>query len=117
MYREETPQAKLRNQLTPIYSLADMVLRIHDLPTTMIVDTAKQAFENKERINQLLTEIDNLNSVDISKVFSDHKFNLDVCLSYRHDFGLLQKIERDQIAFECKQWMIAIINNLPNYQK
>ena len=41
----------------------------------------------------------------------DNKFIINVCLSYRHDFGLLNKEEQDRIMFECKEWMRAIKNN------
>ena len=36
-----------------------------------------------------------------------------VCLSYRHDFGLLSEDEQNKVRFECKEWMRAIKNNEP----
>ena len=48
---------------------------------------------------------------NIFECFSDEKFIINVCFSYRHDFGLLQKDEQDTLIFECKEWMRAIINN------
>lgn len=30
-------------------------------------------------------------------------FVTNVCLSYRHDFGLLDKEEQEKIMFECKE--------------
>lgn len=47
----------------------------------------------------------------IFECFSDEKFIFNVCLSYRHDFGLLPKEEQDTLIFECKEWMRAIKNN------
>ena len=34
-----------------------------------------------------------------------------VCLSYRHDFGLLNQKEQDQLRFELREWIRAIENN------
>ena len=46
-----------------------------------------------------------------NNLFSDDKFIGNVCLSYRHDFGLMSKDEKDKLIFECKEWMRAIKNN------
>jgi len=48
---------------------------------------------------------------EIVTVFKDSKYILNVCLSYRHDFGLLPEDEQKKIMFECKEWMRAITNN------
>ena len=34
-----------------------------------------------------------------------------ICFSYRHDYGLLDKEERDEIRFQAKQWYLAMKNN------
>jgi len=44
---------------------------------------------------------------------NDDKFINNVCLSYRHDFGLLSEKEQNHIKFELKEWFRAINNNLP----
>ena len=70
-YSQETPQAKLRNQLTPLYGLASMVMMKNDSDDPVvkhemeliILDTAKQAIENKKRIDELLIEIDSLDAL------------------------------------------------------
>ncbi len=49
----------------------------------------------------------------VSNRFSDPKFIDNVCLSYRHDFGLLNEDEQNKVRFECKEWMRAIKNNEP----
>ena len=46
--------------------------------------------------------------------FSDEVFIINVCLSFRHDYGLMEVNERNQLQFECKEWMRAIINNWQN---
>lgn len=60
-HEEETPEAKLRNQLTPLYSLADIAIHLKEKPELIdiVVDVATQAIKNQERINQLLIEIEN----------------------------------------------------------
>lgn len=49
----------------------------------------------------------------VSNRFSDPKFINNVCLSYRHDFGLLSEDEQNKVRLECKEWMRAIKNNEP----
>ena len=34
-----------------------------------------------------------------------------ICLSYRHDFGLLSHKEQENLKFEAKEWARAIYNN------
>jgi hypothetical protein len=34
-----------------------------------------------------------------------------ICLSYRHDYGLLTAEEQHTLQFECKEWARAIYNN------
>jgi len=46
----------------------------------------------------------------------DERFNSDVfidnvCLSYRHDFGLMAKQDKQKLRFECKEWIRGIRNN------
>lgn len=41
---------------------------------------------------------------------TDH-FYENVCLSYRHDFGLLSQEEKEKLMYECKEWFRAIRNN------
>lgn len=79
----------------------------------------------KAKMLEILTEIQNgtkspeiaqnelLDLFDVSKRYLDDKFKANVCLSYRHDFGLMSKDEQDMLMFEAKEWMRAIINNLP----
>lgn len=51
----------------------------------------------------------------VSNRFSDPKFIDHVCISYRHDFGLLDKQEKEKVRVECKEWMRAIKNNVQVY--
>jgi hypothetical protein len=41
-----------------------------------------------------------------NEIFIDH-----VCLSFRHDFGLLTDKERKSLRFVCREWFRAIINS------
>jgi hypothetical protein len=43
--------------------------------------------------------------------FNSDTFIDNVCLSYRHDFGLMAEQDRQRLRFECKEWMRAISNN------
>lgn len=66
----ETLEAKLRNQLSPIYGLADMILLIDEKPEMkqLIIEQAKQAVKNKDVIDLLLVEIEakTLSKPDVS---------------------------------------------------
>ena len=66
----ETLEAKLRNQLTPIYGLADMILALDKNPDLMpiVVGTAKQVDVNKKKIEQILCAIELKNSNFIGEV-------------------------------------------------
>lgn len=48
---------------------------------------------------------------DMIRHFASDKFIDNVCLSYRHDFGLMTEQDRQKLRFECKEWMRAIQNN------
>ncbi len=47
----------------------------------------------------------------VSSRFNSDTFIDNVCLSYRHDFGLMAEQDRQMLRFECKEWMRAISNN------
>lgn len=65
----ETLEAKLRNQLSPIYGLVDMILLMEKNPEIkeLIIEQAKQALDNKDKIDFLLTSIEakTLNKPDV----------------------------------------------------
>lgn len=42
------------------------------------------------------------------------KYVDNICLSYRHDFGLMDADEKYKYRFKCREWMRAINNNPPN---
>lgn len=56
----ETLEAKLRNRLSPLYSLVDMILLMEKKPEIkeLLIEQAKQAVVNKEVINLLLVGIE-----------------------------------------------------------
>ena len=61
----ETTTDKLRNALSPIYGLAQMVLLIEESKGSynpkvieLIINTAKQTIKNKSRIDKLLIKLE-----------------------------------------------------------
>lgn len=36
----------------------------------------------------------------------------DMCMFYRHDYGLLSKEEQDDLRFDAKKWAIALVKSL-----
>lgn len=69
----ETPIAKLRNQLSPYYSLPDMILLMDEKPEmkALLIEQAKRAKATNERILELLTEIEGHQSSE--KEFTDER--------------------------------------------
>lgn len=57
--------------------------------------------------NQLLTSQNGSEDLLKNKTFLNN-----ICLSYRHDFGLLSPEERDSLLFDAKEWLRAILNNI-----
>lgn len=70
-------------------------LRIDDQATRYAVYRAMEKFFDRK----------------LKDMFSDENFIDNVCLSYRHDFGLLAEQDKQRIRFECGEWMRAIENN------
>ena len=47
----------------------------------------------------------------LEKLFSDEFFIDDVCLSVRHDFGLMNDNDKEYMRLQCKEWMRSILYN------
>ena len=67
-----------------------------------IMNTKKTSLENESQPSCL---------GDVISRFNSDTFIDNVCLSYRHDFGLMAEQDRQRLRFECKEWMRAISNN------
>jgi len=65
------------------------------------------------KIKPLDAQIEIINMLDINKRKNDDKFIGNVCMSYRHDFGLMSDEDREKLIFEAKEWIRSITNNLP----
>ena len=73
-----------------------------------IMNTEKTSLENERQSSCL---------GDIISRFNSDTFIDNVCLSYRHDFGLIAEQDRQRLRFECKEWMRAISNNWEYFKK
>lgn len=80
-----------------------------------LFDLVEVPVEKRQEVNDKADEymVEQLMLHNVSNRFSDPKFIDNVCLSYRHDFGLLSEDEQNKVRFECKEWMRAIKNNEP----
>lgn len=47
----------------------------------------------------------------IKKIEDDDELKNDICLSYRHDYGLLSEEEKKSVKFQLEEWLRAIRNN------
>ena len=61
----------------------------------------------------LVNEIEalGLSHVSNSALQENTKLIDNMCISYRHDFGLMDKEQQDKLRFECKEWLRAYENN------
>ena len=61
----------------------------------------------------LVNEIEalGLSHVSNSALQENTKLIDNMCISYRHDFGLMNKEQQDKLRFECKEWLRAYENN------
>jgi 8-oxo-dGTP diphosphatase len=67
-----------------------------------------------EIISKAMEEYASQQSIGKEKIVpNDTKFIGNVCLSFRHDFGLMPIEDRLKLQFEAKEWIRAINNNLP----
>ena len=76
-----------------------------------LINILDDVYDNK--ITSTDAQIEIINLLDINKRKNDYKFIQNVCLSYRHDFGLMSVDEQNNLIFEAKEWIRAITNNLP----
>ena len=60
------------------------------------------------------TEVKNnavLPLVSNSALQDNSKLVDNMCMSYRHDFGLMAEQDKQSLRFECKEWLRAYENN------
>lgn len=69
--QEETVVSKLRNQLTPMYGLPQIIIAANDRPNDLelqriITESALQAIENQKNIQELLTQLEVIESKQVT---------------------------------------------------
>lgn len=50
--------------------------------------------------------------VSNSALHNNNKLIENMCISYRHDFGLMKEEEKNELRFQCKEWLRAYENNM-----
>jgi hypothetical protein len=60
----------------------------------------------KDRAEQLI-----LHGVSNCALFENEKLVSNMCISFRHDFGLLPKLIQEDLKRDCKEWLRAYDNN------
>lgn len=66
----------------------------------------------EDNFRQAITEYDK----DLRKVFNNpsEKVISNLCMSFRHDYGLMSDEEKHNLEFDCKEWCRSIYNNWNN---
>lgn len=102
----ETPISKLRNVLTPIYGLADILLSVDfsdKEQVDLLIKCAKQAVENKESIHILLKEIEYATLLteekdkrikELEEACADYSYNL------KNKEDLIDKLKIELISYK-----------------
>ena len=62
-------------------------------------------------------EVEKMVEEKLRELSNDPKFLFDICLSFRHDFGLLSAELQEGINFQAKEWLRAIQNNLKTRER
>jgi hypothetical protein len=108
----------LSNKLTAFTSSSAKNERLQARKGKIIKDLEYQIELFSEKSKKLINEKNEIfnrlialkKNIDFS-LFDDEMFIANVCLSYRHDFGLMSKEDQNKLIFDCKEWMRAIKNN------
>lgn len=75
----------------------------------------KATWRGKNWLGDILTKVRNnllLSKDGWDNLLEDKEFLSNICLSYRHDFGLLEPEERAKLMFEAKEWLRSVLNNI-----
>lgn len=64
-----------------------------------------ELLEKAVKNNAVLPHVSNSALQDNSKLVNN------MCMSYRHDFGLMAEQDKQALRFECKEWLRAYENN------
>lgn len=88
-------------------------LRVRKLSELYEPKYVPKEFEEKDKKDIGLCELTDL----LRPIFENEKFIGNVCLSKRHDFGLLDEKDRETVAFGVKETFRAILNNLPYHKE
>ena len=88
----------------------ELIKWLIDVSLTMDSNKKESKLMLKYAINKLKKQC---TTADVGKsvFYEDGKLINNMCLSYRHDFGLLNLQEKSDLVNECKNWLIALDNN------
>lgn len=91
--------------------------KINELNEKLIVVLQEKIklLEEQKEISKKIVKIqeEQLIIADVGNfaLYNDMPLVYNMCLSYRHDFVLLNATEQEQLVFECKEWLRAYENN------
>lgn len=69
-----------------------------------LLDPENEIFKNEAYSNHVKKS-------NIQPLHLNEKLVLNMCASFRHDFGLLPKLIKDDLIRDCKEWLRAYENN------
>lgn len=103
-----------KNKINEIANDVEAEYKMSGLASGIYLDFAIDvAIRYADKLNE--TQLDSL--VPVVNRFNSKTFIDNVCLSYRHDFGLMGEQDKELLRFECIQWMRAISNNWQYFKK
>lgn len=87
-----------------LYFFATWILIAAGIIAVIIKLPTKGSTKNKK-------EVLNIPRVSNCALYDNQDLIENMCISYRHDFGLMQTKERNELRHECKEWLRSYENN------
>lgn len=104
---EQIPREKLDSFLTDFKSYLLSLYFLKETGQFQVSTSETEMVWIDDGKDDLTIEIEKIYHNPTSKNLSS--LNIDsICLSYRHDFGLLDEKEKERLRFNCKEWIRAI---------
>jgi hypothetical protein len=99
----------MKSVRTLVKELETMIGR-HELDQSKLAMKVKEIEETLELAESALNLVPSVMSC--GSVQNNDKLVVNMCKSYRHDFGLMSEKQQDHLKFQCKEWLRAFENNV-----
>lgn len=96
-----------------LYGFADQVVKENNDLNKRVQEQTATILELRSQLGQAHDAIDILLYEIVSEdLTTDQTYN--ACMSYRHDYGLLEEDARWKVAWQCREWARSILRAIHN---